>query len=236
VRKLTIGSLFAGIGGLELGLEWTGGFETIWQIEIDDYAAKVLEKHWPKVRRYRDIRECGKHNLAPVDVICGGFPCQDISIAGQRKGIIDGERSGLWSEFKRLICELRPRYALIENVTPYYATLPKSGMMRNGRLYRQGSLEPDIYDDGYLLWPTPRVADVSGGNRIMGLREAVQIFPTPTKRDWKDGYSTENVPINCLLGRAVQPSQKLGSLNPMWVEWLMGFPLGHTDLNASETP
>ncbi len=112
---LTVGSLFSGIGGIELGLERTGGFKTVWQVEIDSYAQKVLAKHWPDVTRYGDIREVGIHNLAPVELMCGGFPCQDISNAGKRAGI-EGSRSGLWSEFYRLICELRPQYVLVENV------------------------------------------------------------------------------------------------------------------------
>jgi DNA (cytosine-5)-methyltransferase 1 len=113
-RPLTFGSLFAGIGGFDLGFE-RAGMQCRWQVEIDDYANQVLEKHWPDVARYRDIRECGAHNLEAVDVICGGFPCQDISNAGKRAGI-DGERSGLWSEFHRIICEIRPRYVVVENV------------------------------------------------------------------------------------------------------------------------
>lgn len=89
--------------------------ECRWQVEIDDYCQKILSKHWPDVPKYRDVREVGKHNLEAVDLICGGFPCQDISIAGKGVGI-EGERSGLWKEFARIIGELRPRYALIENV------------------------------------------------------------------------------------------------------------------------
>lgn len=112
---LTVGSLFAGIGGIELGLEWTGRFRTIWQIEKDDYARRVLDKHWPNVRRYDDIREVGAHNLAPVDLICGGFPCQDLSVAGKGAGL-EGARSGLWYEMLRIITELRPAWAIVENV------------------------------------------------------------------------------------------------------------------------
>ena len=85
------------------------------QVEIDDYANRVLAKHWPQVRRFRDVRECGAHNLPRADVIAGGFPCQDISNAGKRAGIT-GERSGLWAEFARIIGELRPCYVLVENV------------------------------------------------------------------------------------------------------------------------
>jgi DNA (cytosine-5)-methyltransferase 1 len=111
---LTFGSLFAGIGGLDLGLE-RAGMRCAWQVEIDDYATRVLANHWPDVPRFRDVRSVGVHNLPAVDLICGGFPCQDISSAGKRAGIT-GTRSGLWGEFARLIRELRPRYVLVENV------------------------------------------------------------------------------------------------------------------------
>tara|TARA_R110000824_G_scaffold8591_1_gene38888 strand:- start:179 stop:913 length:735 start_codon:yes stop_codon:yes gene_type:complete len=112
--KMRVGSLFAGIGGFDLGLE-RAGMECSWQVEIDPWARKVLAKHWPDAARYEDVREVGAHNLAPVDVICGGFPCQDISNAGKKAGI-EGERSGLWSEYARIIRELQPRYVIVENV------------------------------------------------------------------------------------------------------------------------
>ena len=112
--SLTFGSLFAGIGGFDLGFE-RAGMVCKWQVEIDDYANKVLSKHWPGVHRERDIRECGKHNLERVDVICGGFPCQDISYAGLGAGL-DGERSGLFFEAVRVVRELRPSVVVLENV------------------------------------------------------------------------------------------------------------------------
>lgn len=90
--------------------------ETRWQVEIDDYATRVLEKHWPNVRRHRDVREVGAHNLEPVDVICGGFPCQDLSSVGRQSGF-KGERSSLYREMLRVIGECLPRYALFENVS-----------------------------------------------------------------------------------------------------------------------
>jgi DNA (cytosine-5)-methyltransferase 1 len=114
VEPITFGSLFAGIGGFDLGFE-RAGMSCRWQVEIDDYATKVLKKHWPNVHRERDIRECGRHNLERVDVICGGFPCQDISYAGRGAGL-DGERSGLFFEAVRVVCELRPRIVVLENV------------------------------------------------------------------------------------------------------------------------
>jgi DNA (cytosine-5)-methyltransferase 1 len=112
--QLTFGSLFAGIGGIDLGFERCG-MECKWQVEIDDYAQKVLAKHWPKVHREKDIRECSARNLEWVDIIAGGFPCQDISYAGLGAGL-DGERSGLFFEAIRLVRELQPRAVVLENV------------------------------------------------------------------------------------------------------------------------
>lgn len=116
MRQLTHGSLFAGIGGFDLGFE-RAGIKTVWQVEIDPFCRKVLEKHWPHVKRFSDIREYGERFiLERPDVISGGFPCQDISEAGKRVGI-DGERSGLWSDYLRIVRQLRPRFVVVENVT-----------------------------------------------------------------------------------------------------------------------
>jgi DNA (cytosine-5)-methyltransferase 1 len=113
-KPLTVGSLFAGIiGGFDLGFQ-RAGYDIRWQVEIDPWARAVLAKHWPHVARYEDVREVGAHNLEPVDVICGGFPCTDISAAGKGLGIT-GPESGLWSEYARIIRELRPRYVVVEN-------------------------------------------------------------------------------------------------------------------------
>jgi len=111
---LTVGSLFSGIGGLDLGLE-RAGMKVIWQCEIDEYASKVLKKHWPDVPNLGDITKVDWKNVERPDLLCGGFPCQDISIAGKGAGI-DGKRSGLWWEYLRAVSVLRPRYVLVENV------------------------------------------------------------------------------------------------------------------------
>lgn len=108
------GSVFSGIGGFDLGLD-KAGMTCAWQVEIDPACQKVLSKHCPDVPKHGDIRDVGKHNLKAVDVICGGFPCQDLSIAGKRQGLA-GERSGLWFELARIIEELRPGWVVIENV------------------------------------------------------------------------------------------------------------------------
>lgn len=114
---MTVGSLFAGIGGLDLGAE-RAGFDVIWQCEKDDYCTKVLNKHWPNTPVYNDVQtlytDDGADPRQP-DILCGGFPCQDISLAGKAAGL-DGERSGLWWEFYWLIRKVRPQYAVVENV------------------------------------------------------------------------------------------------------------------------
>ncbi len=111
--------LFSGIGGFSLGLERAGGFETVAFCEIDSFCQQVLRKHWPDVPIYEDVRALTGERLAAdgidADVICGGFPCQDISSAGTRAGI-DGRRSGLWAEYARLISEIRPALVIVENV------------------------------------------------------------------------------------------------------------------------
>lgn len=112
---LTIGSLFSGIGGFELGLERAGLGPVVWQVEIDPFCRSILARYWPDAERYNDVKEVGSHNLEPVDLICGGFPCQDVSSAGRGAGLA-GDRSGLWFEFARIVGELRPRWVVVENV------------------------------------------------------------------------------------------------------------------------
>ena len=112
-------SLFAGIGGFDLGLERTGGFKTVAFCEIEPFAVRVLNKHWPEVPVYGDVRELTAERLRAdgivPNVIVGGFPCQDISLAGKGAGLA-GDRSGLWGEYARLIGEIRPTYVIVENV------------------------------------------------------------------------------------------------------------------------
>lgn len=111
---MTFGSLFAGVGGFDLGLE-RAGLACQFQIEIEAFCRRVLARHWPDVARHEDVRAVGGGELVPVDVLCGGFPCQDLSIAGKRKGL-KGERSGLFYQFTRIAAELRPTWVLLENV------------------------------------------------------------------------------------------------------------------------
>lgn len=110
---MRFGSLFSGIGGLDLGLE-RAGMSCAWQVEINPYAQRVLKKHWPEVRRFGDITTINTDDLDPVDLICGGFPCQPHSIAGKRSASADSR--DLWSEYVRVLWAVRPRWIVAENV------------------------------------------------------------------------------------------------------------------------
>jgi len=114
---LVIGSLFSGIGGLELGLERAGLGPVAWQVEIDDKCRRVLARHWPDARRYRDIRGVAPDELTEVALLCAGFPCQNLSHANvvTRTGL-EGEQSGLWRECERIAAGLRPRWIVVENI------------------------------------------------------------------------------------------------------------------------
>jgi len=110
---LSVGSLFTGIGGIDLGLE-RAGMRVVWQAESDDYCYAVLRKHWPDVPNYGDVRNIPGVRMVCPDLICGGFPCQPFSHAGKRQGT-DDER-WLWPEFARIVGLLEPRYVVVENV------------------------------------------------------------------------------------------------------------------------
>lgn len=153
--------LFSGIGGFALAARWMG-WETVGFCEIEPYAQKVLRKHWPEVPIYDDVKELRGDDCGPVDIITGGFPCQDISYAGKGAGI-NGERSGLWTELARLIGEIRPRYAVLENV----AALLSRGLDR---------VTGDLAQIGYdAEWEVIPAAGVGAGH----IRERVWISAYP---------------------------------------------------------
>src|SRR5580765_2230070 len=163
---LSVLSLFSGIGAFDLGLERTNGFRTAAFCEIDPFCRRVLAKHWPGVPQYDDVRTLTAERLAAdgivPDVICGGFPCTDISVAGKGAGI-EGEQSGLWSEFARLIGEIRPRYVLVENV---------SALLGRGMGRVLGDLSALRYD---AEWDVISAADMGAPHR----RERVWMVAYP---------------------------------------------------------
>lgn len=117
--KPTVGSLFAGIGGFDLGFE-QAGFKTVWQVEIDPVCRQVLADQFPHAKQYIDIRNC-LSELAPVDVIVGGFPCQDVSNMGKRKGLA-GKRTGLFFDAVRIIEAIKPQRLVLENVPGLFSS------------------------------------------------------------------------------------------------------------------
>jgi DNA (cytosine-5)-methyltransferase 1 len=176
--------LFSGIGGFSLGLE-RAGLHTVAFCETDPYCRHVLARHWPAIPCYDDVRTLTAERLRAdgiaADVICGGFPCQDISVAGKGSGIA-GERSGLWSEYARIIGELRPRYAIVENV---------SALLGRGLARILGDLSEIGYD---AEWQIISAADIGAPHR----RERVWIvaYPDGSRQSWtrrrvqEDGYTS----------------------------------------------
>ena len=112
---MKIGSLFSGYGGLDLAVEKMFNAETVWHCEWEDAPSAILEKHW-NVPNFRDVSKVDFREVEQVDILTGGFPCQDLSLAGKRAGLQPGTRSGLWSEFARAIESIQPSYVVIENV------------------------------------------------------------------------------------------------------------------------
>ena len=204
---LTVGSLFSGIGGLDLGLE-RAGMEVIWQSEIDPYACKVLSKHWPKVPNYGDIKEIDWANIVRPDVLCGGYPCQPFSTAGKRKGEDDPRH--LWPWVKEAISELRPKYAILENV--------------RGHLSLGGvSVIGELADIGYdTEWRVVSAASVGAHHRRD--RIVIVAYPHDSRPHRAQIYSTETR-INALggLGRC---STNVGNTNRKG--WQGGIELSET--------
>jgi len=130
--KLRVMDLFSGIGGFSLGLERTGGFETVAFCEIEPFPRRVLAKHWPEVPCYEDVRTLKGSDIGRVDVICGGFPCQDVSATGDQKGIGEGTRTGLFREMLRLADECGRPIIIFENVARFLSgpTEGKGGWFR----------------------------------------------------------------------------------------------------------
>jgi DNA (cytosine-5)-methyltransferase 1 len=187
--RMTFGSLFSGIGGLDLGLE-RAGMECRFQVEIDPFCRKVLTKHWPEVPKYGDIRETTGESLGYVDLMGGGFPCQDLSCAGRRAGI-DGARSGLWAEYARLIGEIRPRFILIENV---------SGLLVGGAMRR---VLGDLFTLGFdAEWRVFRASQFA----IPHQRARVFVLAYP------EGFRPKSQPILCGT-KPQDPLWKLGEFD-----------------------
>jgi DNA (cytosine-5)-methyltransferase 1 len=147
------GSLFTGIGGLDLAVEMAGLGEVVWMVEQDPNCRSVLRRHYPGVPLYDDVSTLPWASLPPVDGLVGGFPCQDVSTAGARRGLGDDTRTGLWRFYRRAIRVLRPRLAFVENV---------AGLVSLGL----DTVLADLAEIGFdAEWTTVRAADVGACHR-----------------------------------------------------------------------
>ena len=188
---MKIGSLFSGYGGLDLAVAKVTGAEVVWHCEWDDAPSKILEKHFPGVPNYRDVSKVDFTQVEPVDILTGGFPCQDLSLAGKRAGLKDGTRSGLWSQFARAIEELQPKLVVIENVRGLLSAKADNGMeysqedlaiLRDRAPIRaMGAVLGDLADLGFdARWTGIRAADAGAPHNRF--RIFIVAFPNSQSR------------------------------------------------------
>lgn len=179
---IKIGSLFSGYGGLDIAAERVTGGKVVWHCEWEDAPSKILERNFPGVPNYKDVTKINWSEVEPVDVLVGGFPCQDLSVAGKRAGIKEGTRSGLWLNFWDAINELKPRMVIIENVKGILSGKAESrvelgdgGMdydPKQPALRALGVVAGSLANIGYdCRWTTLRASDVGAPHR----RERVYI-------------------------------------------------------------
>lgn len=167
---MKIGALFAGYGGLDVAVSEVTGAELAWVCEWDDAPSKILAHHYPDVQNFKDVSKVDWASVPPVDILTGGFPCQDVSLAGSRRGLKDGTRSGLWSEFAKAIDVLRPKLVVIENVRGLLSAEAYSDVEQcswclgddssESALRALGAVLGDLADLGYdARWQGVRAAD-----------------------------------------------------------------------------
>lgn len=244
---MRIGSLFSGYGGLDMAVEEALGATTAWFVEYDKAPSKILAHHWPDVPNYGDVTAVDWSQVEPVDILTGGFPCQDISSAGRKAGVNDGKRSGLWVNMARAIGELRPRLVVVENVRE----LAVRGLDRV-----LGDLAALGYDAEWttisactvgapfarvrmFITATPAGADRDGLRGITQLHSVPQ-QASPIRLEWQQRHADRLALADQraldrwaqLLGRPAPDPVDRGRngqprLTAAFEEWLMGLPAGH---------
>ncbi len=243
---MRVGSLFSGIGGIELGFERAGGFETAWFVENDPHAQAVLRKHWPDAAIYDDVTTVDFTNVPRIDILTGGFPCQDISNAGKRAGI-EGSRSGLWSHCVRAVRDLRPRLAMFENVSALtrrgldavlcdlaaigydaeWYCVPAAAVGAPHRRDRIAILAyPDscMASDGGQRSDTPRESTVGGDERSGSDRDAREESSRGTR---EDTIVADTNGIGCVHGQVEEQSDR-GRESSQRDAWKSGPKVAHS--------
>lgn len=185
---MKIGSLFSGYGGLDLAVADVFDAEVAWHCEWDDAPSAILERNFPGVPNYRDVSKVDWASIEPVDILTGGFPCQDLSLAGKRAGMKEGTRSGLWSEFANAIDVIQPQFVVIENVRGLLSATAHSdvepcpwcmGDVESDPLLRAlGAVLGDLADLGFdAKWTGVRAADAGAPHNRF------RVFILATRRD-----------------------------------------------------
>jgi len=189
---LKIGSLFSGYGGLDLAVMDVLDAEVVWHCEWDKAPSAILAKHFPEVRNFQDVSKVDFTQVEPVDILTGGFPCQDLSLAGKRAGLKEGTRSGLWHQFARAIEELQPKLVVIENVRGLLSAKADNGMEYDIETLDGWGAEPvftaiqavlgSLADLGYdAKWCGLRAADAGAPHNRF--RVFIIAYPSHTKHD-----------------------------------------------------
>ena len=204
---LTVGSLFSGIGGLDLGLE-RAGMEVIWQSEIDPYGCRVLKKHWPEVVNHGNIKEINWGDVVRPDIICGGYPCQPFSTAGKRNGTDDPRH--LWPWVREAISELRPKYAILENVRGHVSLglnvvlgeMASIGYDAEWRLISAASVGANHRRDRIVIVAYPNSSHPANGRECKALQSS--------DKSWaNDGNGSGSNPWQISLGSSRQTAENL---------------------------
>jgi DNA (cytosine-5)-methyltransferase 1 len=181
-----IGSLFSGYGGLDLAVSKATGAEVAWHCEWEEAPSRILEMNFPNIPNYKDVSKVDWAAVEQVDILTGGFPCQDLSLAGKRAGIKDGTRSGLWSEFYKAIEIIQPKLVVIENVRGLLSAKANSGMEYPTEIMDQARGKPllralgavlgDLADIGYdAKWTSVRASDAGAPHQRF--RVFITAFP-----------------------------------------------------------
>jgi len=232
---MRIGSLFSGIGGLDLAVEAATGGRVVWHCERDAYCRRVLARHWPDAELFDDVSALS--SPPAVDVLIAGFPCQDLSSASQTRTGLDGERSGLFYELVRIVGEVQPAVVVIENVPALLKWRPTVDAefaalgyrCRWARLYASNAGAPHYRRRVFIVATRSEGFELSA-HAGASLTDAVRpdrtkpaLWPTPKTRDYKSGTGTHEGNLPERQGSRDLPELLGGRLDPRWVAQLMGF-------------